>query len=146
MSHLRDLPTLAEISAVRRAVPKHELRSRLDVKTSASTDDAKALDAWRKAVAFRDRGRCRVCGIRTLVTLELVKNRREIHHLRSRTDPVVRVHPKNGIVVCKFHHDQLTRHKLFPVQKAADMFTAGRTQKKYLDGDKPLIFVTKNPA
>jgi hypothetical protein len=133
------------MSAVRRAVPKHELRSRLDVKTSDSTDDAKALDAWRKAVAFRDRGRCRVCGIRTVVTLELVKHRREIHHLRSRTDPVVRHDPRNGITTCKVHHDQLTRHKLFPVQKAAAMFTAGRTQKKYLDGDKPLIFVTKNP-
>jgi predicted restriction endonuclease len=142
---LADLPTLADIQTQRRAVPKHAMSSRLDEKTTSDKDDARQLETWRKAVARRDRNRCRVCGCLTIATLELVKNRREIHHLRSRTDPVVRHDPRNGITTCKVHHDQLTRHKLFPVQKAADMFAAGRTQKKYLDGDKPLIFVTKNP-
>ena len=145
MGAIDRLPTLAEFSAIRRATPKHELRSRLDEKTTATKDDAKALEQWRKAVARRDRNRCRVCGVLTIATLELVKNRREIHHLRSRTDPLVRTDPRNGITVCKAHHDELTRHRLFPVQKAADMFTAGRTLKRYLNADKPLIFVTKNP-
>jgi len=143
MGALDRLPTLAEISAIRRATPKHELRSRLEDKTAAKQADARELEAWRRAVSARDHGRCRVCRIKTLRTLELVPNRREIHHIVSRTNPVVRYDVRNGLTVCLEHHQQLTRHQLFVMGTAADLFTAGRTGKKYLNADRPLKFASR---
>jgi predicted restriction endonuclease len=146
MGALDRLPTLAEQQQTRRAIPKYQIPSRLDEKTASDKDDARALDVWRKAVARRDRNRCRHCGVLTVPTLELQANRREIHHLRSRTDPVVRYDVRNGVVLCATHHSAVSRHRLFAVQPAADMFTAGRTLKKYLNGDSPrLKFVPKRP-
>lgn len=126
---LANLPTLGEEQQRRRAVQKHDIPTRLDEKTADDKDDAKKLDLWRKAVAFRDRGRCRVCGCQTLVTLELVPRRREIHHIVSRTNPLVRHDVRNGLTTCLEDHKRLTRHKLFVVGTAKQMFQAGRTTK-----------------
>jgi hypothetical protein len=141
-----NLPTLAEISATRRAVPKHELRSRLDEKTTSDKDDARQLEAFRRAVVQRDRGRCRVCGCRTVKTLALDPKWREVHHLISRTNPVTRYDPRNGITVCHADHRRLTSHRLFVVGTASEMFQAGKVPKWYLNADGPLQFTEKRPA
>jgi predicted restriction endonuclease len=143
MGALDRLPTLAEVQADRASRPNWKSVTRLADKTAAKKLDAKELDAWRRAVSARDRGRCRVCGIRTLATLELVPNRREIHHVVSRTNPLIRYDVRNGLTVCKTHHDQLTRHQLFVIGTAADLFVAGRTGKKYLNTDRPLKFASR---
>jgi hypothetical protein len=142
------LPTLAELQRERRAVPKYDIPTSLDTKTASDKDDAKLLEQFKKAVAFRDRGRCRVCGRKTIATVELVANRREIHHLRPRSCKVTRYDRRNGVVVCHVHHTQLTRHQLFVVQIAALMFQVGRgiTAKSYLNSDAPLTFTEKRPT
>jgi ribosomal protein L37AE/L43A len=132
---LADLKTLAELSAVRRAVPKHELRSRLDEKTATDKDDAKQLQVWARAVRARDKETCRVCHRKTLRTLELDPRRGEAHHIVSRTNPVIRVDVRNGLWTCGRCHSLLTRHKLFVIGTARQMFVAGRTGKSYLNGD-----------
>jgi hypothetical protein len=138
------LPTLAEVQAERASRPNWKSPiTRLDEKVTARKDDAKQLEAWRRAVAHRDRNRCRVCGIKTIATLELVPNRREIHHIVSRTNPVTRYDVRNGLTVCKTHHQQLTRHQLFVMGTARDLFTAGRTGKKYLDANRTLTFASR---
>ena len=148
MGALDRLPTLAEVQADRASRPNWKSSTtRLAAKTAADTDDAKLLEAWRKAVAFRDRGRCRVCGCRTMVTVALVPNRREIHHLRPRSCKVTRTDPRNGVTTCLRCHQLLTRHKLFPLGKGADAtFKAGRTGKTFLNGDSlSLTFVSTRP-
>jgi hypothetical protein len=143
---LADLPTLADIQHTRRATPKHALVSRLDTKTAADKDDARQLEAFRRAVVQRDRGRCRVCGCRTVKTLALEPRRREVHHLISRTNPVTRYDPRNGITVCHLDHRRLTGHRLFVIGKASEMFQAGKVPKWYLDANCPLQFTEKRPA
>jgi hypothetical protein len=142
---LADLPTLADIQTQRRATPKHAMTSRLDAKTAATKDDAQQFEAFRRAVVHRDRGRCRVCGCRTVKTLALDPKRREVHHLVSRTNPVTRFDPRNGITVCHRDHRRLTAHHLFVIGTAAQMFQAGKVPKWYLDASCPLQVTEKKP-
>jgi ribosomal protein L37AE/L43A len=134
---LADLPTLADEQTRRRATPKYAIPTRLEEKIAADKTDAKALEQWAHAVRRRDRERCRVCGIRTVRTLELDPRRGEAHHIVSRTNPVIRVDVRNGLWTCGKCHSLLTRHKLFVIGTARQMFVAGRTGKSYLNGDDP---------
>jgi len=147
MSAFANLPTLAEISATRRATPKAELATRLDTKVAHDKDDAKLLREWARYVRLRDQGKCRVCGVQTIQTLELVPNRCEVHHVVSRTCVVTRYDVRNGVVLCATHHQAVTRHELFPVGAAADMFTVGRTARKFLNASAASFrFVRKRPT
>jgi hypothetical protein len=142
---LADLQTLGDLQRTRRAVPKHALPTRLDTKAAADQDDAQQLEAFRRAVVHRDRGRCRVCGCRTVKTLALDPKRREVHHICSRTNPVTRYDPRNGITVCHRDHRRLTAHHLFVIGKASEMFQAGKVPKWYLDASCPLQFTETKP-
>lgn len=144
---LADLQTLGDLQRTRRAVPKHAIPTRLDQKTAADTNDAKLLREWARYVRLRDGGKCRVCGVQTIQTLELVPNRCEVHHVVSRTCVVTRYDVRNGVVLCATHHQAVTRHELFPVGAAADMFTVGRTARKFLNASAASFrFVRKRPA
>ena len=145
MGLIHRLPTLAEVNALRRATPKDAIPTRLDVKTAADKDDAQQLEAWRHAVARRDRHRCRVCGCKTVKTLALDPKRGEAHHIVSRTNPVTRTDVRNGIHVCLRDHQRLTRHQLFVVGTAAHMFQAGKTGHWYLDATCALTFAPTKP-
>ena len=142
---ISDLPTLSEISAHRRATPKVELTTRLELKGAADRDDARQLEVWRKAVARRDRNRCRVCGCLTIATLELLPRRREIHHVTSRTCKVTRYDVRNGLTVCLKDHQRLTARRLFIIGTVGQMFQTGRTGRWYLDASCPLQFTEKHP-
>ena len=145
MGLLDRLPTLAEVSARRRATPKHAIPTRLDTKTATDKDDARALEVWRRAVARRDRHRCRVCGCKTVATLALDPRRGEAHHIVSRTNPVTRTDVRNGLHVCLKDHQRLTRHQLFVVGTASQMFQAGTAGKWYLDATCALTFTPTKP-
>ena len=148
MGALANLPTLAEAQQTRRAVPKHAMTSRLDAKTAADKDDAKLLREWAKFVRLRDGGKCRVCKVKTVTTLELHPRRGEAHHLRPRSCLVTRTDVRNGIWVCLSCHQKLTKHQLFPLGQGPDaLFTAGRTKARFLNGASlQLTFVAKKPG
>ncbi len=144
-----DLLTLAQAQAARAGKPNWKSPiTRLDEKTAAKRDDAKLLETWKRKVRYRDRGHCRVCKIKTVTTLALDPKRGEAHHIVSRTCPAVRYDVRNGLHVCAKCHSLLTRHKLFVVGTAAQMFTAGdQKTKSYLNGSEPdLRFVERKPA
>ena len=143
---LADLKTLAEISAVRRATPKAELPSRLDTKVASTKDDAKLLREWARYVRLRDDGKCRVCGIKTLQTLELDPRRGEAHHIVSRTNQTIRTDVRNGLHVCLRCHHRFTARTLFVVGTAKQMYQVGRTGRWYLNGNEALTFSAKHPA
>jgi hypothetical protein len=142
---IASLPTLAEISATRRAVPKHELATRLQTKTVADRDDARLLREVAQAVRVRDGGRCRHCKVRTLVTMELVARRGECHHVVSRTCLAVRYDVRNCLHVCAGCHSLLTARRLFVVGRGSHMFQAGKAQKSYVDTTFPVEFAKKHP-
>ena len=145
MSHLANLPTLAELSAKPRATPKAELVTRLQTKTAADRDDARLLREVAKAVRVRDGGRCRHCKVRTLATLELVARRGECHHVVSRTCLAVRYDIRNCLHVCASCHSLLTARRLFVVGRGSRMFKAGRTGKSFVDTTFPVEFAKKHP-
>lgn len=120
---LSSLPTLGEMNAKPRAVPKGA--SRLEEKTASAKDDAKALDAFRKAVIARDGKKCRKCGRKVVETRELLPNRLEVHHCHGRIGKF-RHDPRMALVLCASDHQRVTgrvNDRLFIVQKASLMLT-----------------------
>lgn len=132
---LRDLPTIAQIAAERAGQACAKGPTRLDVKAQADTSDAANLRRWAAAVKLRDKGRCRVCAIRTIATLALDPKRGEAHHLISRSVKVIRHDVRNGLWTCARHHQRLTRHQLIVVATAAQRFVVGGVS--YVNGDDP---------
>lgn len=135
------LQTLAEVQTARAGKPNWKpTQTRLDEKVADGKDDAKHLLQWAKDVKARDQGCCRVCGVRTLTTLDRVPKRGEAHHLKGRADRAVRVDVRNGIWVCLRDHQRLHGRgvRLHVVGTAAQLFTVNG--KPYLNGDLPLKF------
>lgn len=137
-SILASLPTLADLSRIRRATPK-VVKSRLDAKAEAAGEDARRLKAWRHAVGERDEWRCRRCGIHTIKTLALSPQRGEAAHICRRSDRAVRTDRRNGVHLCHRCHEDLDQHRIRLVGTAAQMFVV--EGQSYLDGDCPLRFV-----
>lgn len=138
---MADLPTLAEVQAARTGPLWKSPVSRLDEKTAADKDDAKRLDHWRRSVRTRDRGRCRVCGVKTVTTIDRDPKRGEAHHIVSRTDAAVRTDVRNGLWCCLKCHQRFKGRgvRLHVIGTAAQMFTAANG-KQYLDATQPLQF------
>lgn len=142
-----DLPTLAEVQADRASRPNWKTtRTILDEKTEADKDDARKLEAWKSAVRKRDKGRCRVCEVKTVKTLEADPKRGEAHHIKTRADKRVRYDLRNGLHVCLKCHQRLEGRgkKLHVIGTAAQMFTVDG--KTYLNGDKRLRFTESKEA
>ncbi len=103
-----NLPTLAELSTQRRAVPKGGTSSRLADKTAAKQDDKKQAAAFRAAVLTRDGMQCRLCGKPVRKTLELAPDASHVHHLRGRNvAPEDRYNPKKALTLCGACHSQV---------------------------------------
>lgn len=141
---LADLPTLAEVQAERAGRPNWKPSTRLEDRVEANTRDAQQLEQWRCRVRFRDRERCRVCGVRTVRTRALDPKRGEAHHIVSRTNPVTRYDVRNGVHVCLACHQQFKKHRLFVTGTPGQRFTAGK--HSYWDANQPLAFSTDRPA
>jgi hypothetical protein len=136
-----NLPTLAEMSATRRAVPKHQIATRLEEKTKKDGDFEARWRACCKAVDKRDGPICRCCGVRVVATLELQANRREHHHIvRRRKVAALMTDARNVLVLCQACHEKITRNLWHIVGTAKAMFAL--EGKRYLDaGDKSLKFL-----
>jgi hypothetical protein len=139
MGALAKLPTLAEVQADRTGPLWKTPTGRLDAADAKEKDDAKLLEQWRRQVKTRDRGRCRVCGVKTIATMELDPKRGEAHHIVSRADKSVRYDVRNGLHVCLRDHRRFKGHRLHVVGTAAQMFVAANG-KSYLDASWPLTF------
>jgi hypothetical protein len=137
---LADLPTMAEVHAARRGRPLTKGATRLATKTVAVASDAAQLRRWAQTVKRRDRGRCRVCHVRTIVTLALHPKRGEAHHIVSRTVKAVRVDPRNGLWVCLRCHSRFRGigGRLQVVGTPAQVFVVNGV--RYLNGDESLTF------
>jgi predicted restriction endonuclease len=138
---IRDLPTLADVQADRAKRPNWKpTQTRLERKVEDAKDDAKQLLQWARDVKARDEGRCRVCGVRTLATLERVPKRGEAHHIKSRADKAVRTDVRNGLWCCLKCHQRLHGRgvRLHIIGTAAQLFTVNG--KPYLNGDLALTF------
>lgn len=135
---VRELPTLAEVNAVRRAVPKYDMATRLETKTAEDKKAKTAEKVFLKAVWARDKGLCRHCERKVIKSLELVEQRGEVHHIASRVDQSVRFDSRNGILLCARCHEAVERYQLHIIGKATQTFKVdGRT---YLNADKKLQF------
>jgi hypothetical protein len=135
-----NLPTLAELQQTRRA-PQRPTRKLVE-KTAKAKDDKAQLEAWRRKVRDRDEMKCRVCQRKVIVTLELVANRAECHHIVGRAFKALRYDRRNGLLVCLDPcHRKLTTHDLVIVGQAKDMFEIEPGGRRYLNADRDLQFV-----
>jgi hypothetical protein len=136
--NITDLPSMGEVNAQRRAVPKWQIPTRLETKTADAKDDKHVLETWKQAVKARDKSRCRVCGRKTVVTLALDPKRGEAHHIAGRADKAVRTDVRNGLHCCLLCHGKF-KHGLHVIATAAQMFTASNG-KRYIDCNQPVAF------
>ena len=84
MPGVRDLPSLAQIQALRRATPKGAAPSRLEERQIKRKSAAKREAEFRAAVWYRDCGRCRGCGRVVLKTIALDPRQGHVHHIHGR--------------------------------------------------------------
>jgi hypothetical protein len=134
---MNQLPTMAEVKAMRRDFSKGKTRLEVKVEKVAAAEIAWTL--CKKAVDLRDGLRCRCCKRRLVVTLELKPWRSEHHHLvKRRKEKALLTDPRNVIRVCLRCHKQLEAHEREPFGKATDMFTLNGT--RVLNADRPLTF------
>ena len=136
---LADLPCLSDMQRTRYATQKHDIPTRLDVKTSRAENDAKAEAAFRKAVWARDKGLCRKCGRKVSKSMAVSPTRGEVHHLEGRANRALRNLAWNGILLCAVHHQAVTRHLMTITQAAKDLRRVG--QFTYTDGSKRITFM-----
>lgn len=107
---LRHLPTLAEMHARPRAMPKSATPSRLQRKVAQEKDDSAKLKIWRDEVFARDERICRCCKVRVirLAVQTLHPRRAEAHHVAGRDDATVRTDTRNGLTLCAQCHQLVT--------------------------------------
>ncbi len=134
-----NLPTLAEVNAVRRAVPKGLEPSRLQVKVAKAKDETKLEAAWKKAVWKRDGGACRWCKRKVRRCLDLVPDRGEVHHVSGRVVALIRWDRRNGVLLCASCHERITG-KVAEKHVVASRSTFVVDHVSYLNADKPVTF------
>lgn len=104
------LGTLADVQP---ATQKWAMKSRLTDSIAAQKADEKALREFRAAVWTRDKGLCRLCGVKVIKTLSLNPRRGEVHHLRGRhVAPEDRYNVKKALLLCARCHEQAQRHQV----------------------------------
>lgn len=113
MSALSRLPTLAQARAKPSAIPKYDPRfeTRLAAKVTADKATKKRTLDLQKAVWQKYGGKCHVCGIRLVKSLERRSNRGEIHHRQTRgAHPELKESLTNLVLLCATHHELAQRH------------------------------------
>lgn len=127
-----------DVQHLRPLKQKHEMKTRLDEKDAKDKTDDRELEAWRRAVRHRDEMKCRVCRKKLRVSLELVKNRAECHHIKGRADKAVRYDVRNGLLCCPKCHGLLEHNELVIVGQKKDLFTVDGA--RYINADCDLEF------
>lgn len=94
-----------------KAVPKPP--TQLEDRIAAKREQVKKEDAFRKQVWLRDKGLCRVCGVKVLRTITLDPRRGEVHHRRGRNvAPEDRFNVARAVLLCARCHLRVTRHEV----------------------------------
>jgi hypothetical protein len=102
-----DAPSLNERQREGVQGPILKGKSRLEAKVEAKPL-VKVTDAqFRKIVRERDKQRCRRCGRKTVVTLENVPLRCEVHHVHGRLG-VLRHEDRCALCLCNSCHEKVT--------------------------------------
>lgn len=135
-----DLPTLWEMDRQRRAIPKHQMVPRLEEKTEKRKSDAKDEDAWRKAIRKRDGMKCRWCRREVVVTMALVPERAECHHLTPREHKPTRLDVRNGVLLCHACHTRCTGRVGGELARVIAGKTFALDGREYPDASGPLNF------
>lgn len=138
------LNTLDQVNAQRRAVPKHELPSKLDrakAKEKADRLDEAKLTAWATAVKERDEWKDRKDGRAVKKTRALHSRRAEAHHVVSRDDLSLRYDVRNGLCLAYETHEAVERNQLRIV--GTKFFTLAG--KRHIDCTHQVRFVKVKP-
>jgi hypothetical protein len=107
MGILDNLPTLAEVEAMRRGKPIAKGSTRLqDTVKERKLTTVTAKD-FKHAVWTRDKNRCRCCGRKVLKTISRVPERGEVHHVHGRTGDL-RFEANTALLLCLACHERVT--------------------------------------
>lgn len=152
VSRFPNLPTLAEMNAKPRAIPKvagtevvgtskvsARLRRAKDKQKNGGAD-RKKLYQWAQAVKKRDQWFDRYDGRPVLKAAEMHPRRAEAHHVVSRSDKAVRYDIRNGITLSLETHALVEDGKLEII--GTKFFTVGGT--RYIDATFDVKFKEKN--
>jgi len=141
---VRALPTLAEVSATRRATPKYAMLTKFDrtaIKQQLKRDDAKKLAAWAKQVKALDDWRDRYTGARVKPVGHGVSvtdpHAAHAHHLEPRENEETRYDVRNGITLSASTHDAVERNQLRIV--GTQFFRL--SGRRYINAREPVRFV-----
>lgn len=119
---LRDLPTLGEVNATRRATPKHEIVPRVLAKEQKAKTRKANEDTFRAEVWKRDGGKCRATGMPLSRGGMDWKTVGEVDHALERsTNPDKVYDVSNGILIQKYlNRLRKVRCRLAPEFRAFD--------------------------
>lgn len=82
--------------------------SRSQVKAQDDQADVTAEEKWKRKVRKLDDNHCRWCKRRVKVTIELLPERAECHHVAGRFPVAIRWDVRNGILLCNTCHERVT--------------------------------------
>lgn len=107
MTRFPQIPTMAEIEALRRGKPIEKGKSRLESKADEKKYTIVDERAFTTTVWTRDKNRCRCCERKVLKTLSLVPERGEVHHCNGRRGDL-RFEDRAALLLCSTCHGRVT--------------------------------------
>lgn len=133
-----DLPTLAEMQALRAGKPIPKGRTRLEQTIEARPLTKVDAKAFKAAVWKRDKERCRCCRRKVAKLMGRVPERGEVHHLHGRTGDL-RFEANAAVLVCLLCHEKLTGRVAEKwIHLASKTFTT--RQGTFTDARAPITF------
>lgn len=102
-----NIPTMAEVAAMREGKPIDKGKTRLEAKIDARPLTKVDEKAFRASVWHRDRKRCRCCGRKVQQVLGRVPERGEVNHIHGRTGDL-RFEVRAAILMCLKCHERFT--------------------------------------
>lgn len=138
------LPTLGEVNARPRAVPKAQTPKADVAKAAAKTKsaDGRALTAWANKVKQRDKWKDRYDGQRVIRIVGPNPRRAEAHHIVPRSDKAVRHDVRNGITLSLVTHELVEKNRL-KIEGTKFFVVDG---KRYIDATHPVRFVASKES
>lgn len=103
-----NLPTMAEVNALRHATSKAAMTSRTADRKADDKQARKHEATFIEAVRRLDKWTCRCCRRKVVKTIEHVWNRAEVHHLERRATLDTRYDVRNGVLLCLEDHERVT--------------------------------------
>lgn len=133
-----NLPTAAEVDAMRRGKPISKGKTRLQDVIEARPL-TKVTDAdFKRQVWERDKKHCRCCGRKVQKVMSLIPERGEVHHIHGRKKDL-RFESRCALLVCLKCHERITgkvNDRIFII--ATKTIEIGGIQ--YTDARSPVVF------